>query len=85
MVTVLFNQPFTKSPKIVVTPRGGAYDDVFAATLTSVTSAGFRVNIVRLGGSFGWGQDLQLDWLAVVPPPPASSAALAASLIVPGR
>ena len=29
-----FSQPFTKSPKIVVTPRG-AYDDVFAVTLTS--------------------------------------------------
>mgnify|MGYP000464549129 CR=1 FL=1 len=85
VVTVVFNQPFSKLPRIVVTPRGGAYDDAFAATLTSVNSVGFRVNIVRLDGSFGWGQDLQLDWLAVVPPAPGVVRSLAASIIVPGR
>lgn len=84
-VSVTFAQPFTQPPVVLLTPRGEAHDDSFAATATSITTQGFQANVVRMDGPIAWDQNLQLDWLAVVPPAPGSVRAQACRLIVPGR
>ena len=58
-----FSQPFAAPPRVILTPRGQSYGDTFAATTTNVTTTGFTANVWRADAS-GWGQSLQLDWMA---------------------
>jgi len=72
-IEVEFNHPFAGDlPVVFVCPEGqvGAdYADVFGATVIedSITNTGFNVNIGRMAKreDSGWGQNLQLNWLAV--------------------
>lgn len=67
-----FNCPFNSTPTIFLCPEGeiGAdYADVFGVTVIrdTVDTEGFECNIGRMAKkeNFGWGQNLQLNWLAV--------------------
>jgi len=67
-----FNQPFNNVPVIFVCPEGEVgedHPDVFGVTVIkdSVTEEGFDVNVGRMAKmhNHGWGQNLQLNWLAV--------------------
>lgn len=68
-----FSSPFTGEPPVVfLCPEGevGAeYNDCFGVTVIgdSVTNEGFDCNVGRMAKSetFGWGQNLQLNWLAI--------------------
>jgi hypothetical protein len=61
--------------QVLVTVRtqdGQFVSDTFAVTTLNITRTGFSVNIVRvdaidsvLGSTYTWGQQLQLDWLAI--------------------
>jgi len=72
-VHVDFNSSFPETPKVFVCPEGEVdqdYGDVFGVTVIedSVTEDGFDVNVGRMAKQEcnGWGQNLQLNWLAVV-------------------
>ena len=65
---------FPAPPLVLVTVHnelGSDHPDVFAASVSRVTAAGFRVNIARLDvADAGWGQDVMVNWM-VVPENPA--------------
>jgi hypothetical protein len=78
--SISFSQSFTTQPLVLVTPLQGTnyppgISDCFAVTVTSVSTTGFNVNVYRVDNiisltttnpppSAGWGQNLQLSWLA---------------------
>lgn len=71
--SVQFPQEFSTVPVIFATPLQGtdyteSITDTFAVTVTSVTTTSFKVDVFRvdtIGSSTnGWGQNLQLAWLA---------------------
>ena len=53
-----------RSGEVIAFPRGGVFPDVFAVTTRSISTTNFQVNIMRLDSATGWGQQLQLDWMA---------------------
>ncbi len=55
---------FSGVPRVVFSARGGNHADVFAVTLRAISITSFTVNVKRLDGSGGWGQNLKLDWFA---------------------
>ena len=67
---VTFNSPFSSVPVVVATPLQGTnypdptISDTFAVTVTKVTTTGFTVNVYRVDGGTGWGQNLRLGWFA---------------------
>ncbi|MGB5711303.1 MAG: hypothetical protein WBM44_10390 [Waterburya sp.] len=63
-VVVNFPIGFSNPPKVIATARGGNFPDTFAVTTTAISTAQFRINVLRLDGGNGWGQNLQLDWFA---------------------
>jgi hypothetical protein len=63
-VSVNFPSAFPSTPSVLATARGGSFPDGFAVTTTSISTTGFQVNIYRVDATGGWGQSLQLDWLA---------------------
>jgi hypothetical protein len=65
--TINFPTPFAVIPKIIVTPRspGGINaTDVYAVSVTNISTTGATVNVFRVDFAGGWGQNLQLDWFA---------------------
>lgn len=71
-MSVEFNSPFPETPVVFVCPEGEPgmeYADVFGVTVIedTVTCEGFDVNIGRMAKqeTDGWGQNLQLNWLAI--------------------
>lgn len=66
-VPVSFNKTFSRAPTLVLTARGEPFGDTFVVTATNITTTGFTANVKRTDSMiFSWGQDLQLDWLALV-------------------
>ena len=63
-IIVNFPIPFSNPPKVTATARGGNFPDTFAVTTTAISTMQFRINVRRLDSSSGWGQNLQLDWMA---------------------
>jgi hypothetical protein len=64
-ITIIFPSPFSTAPKIMVTPRGENYADVFAVTTRNISTINFQINVQRVDGSLStWGQNLQVDWFA---------------------
>ena len=69
-VTITFANAFSSIPRINVTPIGqstgnGPYNDVFVASIRSISTTQVVVNIYRVDSPGGhWGQDLKLDWMA---------------------
>jgi hypothetical protein len=69
-VRVAFGTSRLTAPVVLVTARGVDASDTFAVTTTSADNAGFGVNVRRVDGANagrGWGQALELDWLALDP------------------
>ena len=64
-VSVSFGEVFTTPPTVLVTARGGPYQDTFSVTAASVTTTGFTANVDRVDYTACWGQDLHLDWIAL--------------------
>ena len=66
-VAVSFSKTFASIPALILTPRGEPYGDTFSVTATNVTTTGFTANIKRAEvPNNGWGQNLMLDWLALI-------------------
>lgn len=66
-VPVSFNKTFSSAPTLFLTARGEPWGDTFAVTATNITATGFTANVKRVdSATSGWGQYLQLDWLALV-------------------
>ncbi len=63
-IVVNFPAPFSNLPKVIATARGGNFPDTFAITTTAISTMQFRINVRRLDSFSGWGQNLQLDWMA---------------------
>ena len=74
VVKIRFPSAFATQPVVVATPlqdpsyHGTNVPDMFAATIESVSPAGFTVKIYRLeaGATFQWSQDLKLSYMASV-------------------
>ena len=65
-VTIVFPFPFGSIPRVICTVRGGDYVDTFVASTRAVTASVFTVNVFRVDNAGGsWGQNLQLDWIAI--------------------
>jgi len=62
--TNTFPVAFSSTPKVLVSARGGEYNDTFAVSTRGVSATGFKVNVIRLDLSGGWSQNLQVDWIA---------------------
>lgn len=69
---VNFSRQFAETPFVVATAvqdpaiQTGSLPDTFAVTVTSVSNAGFTVNVARVDARTGWGQDLELSWQATL-------------------
>jgi hypothetical protein len=63
-IGVTFPQAFAGTPHVLLTAHGGNYPDTFVVTTTSITPSGFTANVMRTDYNGGWGQSLQLDWMA---------------------
>jgi len=64
-ITVKFPSSFSGNPAIVATASGTKnVVDTFAVTATAVSKTRFIANILRVDSNGGWGQNLQLDWIA---------------------
>jgi hypothetical protein len=63
-VNVIFPTSFAGIPKVIALARGGNFPDVFALTTTAISPTSFTIRVRRLDTLTGWGQNLQLDWLA---------------------
>jgi len=63
--TITFPTAFTIAPKVFVMAKGNDNPDTFAISTRAVTSANFKVNLIRIDTAAGWGQSLQVDWYAV--------------------
>lgn len=63
--TFTFPKPFNSVPNVMVSPRSAAdVDDTFAVTVRRVTTTSCTVNIVRTDTPAGWGQHVQVTWMA---------------------
>ena len=63
-IVVIFLIPFDRIPQVMATARGGNFPDTFAVTTTAISNRQFSINVLRLDSGGGWGQNLQLDWIA---------------------
>ncbi|MEM1323044.1 MAG: H-type lectin domain-containing protein [Bacteroidota bacterium] len=66
-VIIHFSTPFSSPPKVTITPQeaNGGYNDVFVATIRSITNTSVTVNVYRVDSlGSGWGQHLRLNWIA---------------------
>jgi hypothetical protein len=68
-VEVRFSHAMSGVPVVLATARGADFPDDFAVTTTAASASAFGANILRVDADLGWGQNLALDWLAIVPPP----------------
>lgn len=60
------NGAFSSAPRVTCTVRGGNFVDTFVVSTRAISTTGFTVNIYRVdNGGGNWGQNLQLDWIAV--------------------
>jgi hypothetical protein len=88
-MALTFPAPFAHPPVVLLTARGKNHVDTFVVSTREVTTTGCKVNIVRVDGGGGWGQKLELDWIAMpldvgalfiagnqLAPPPAHAHAL---------
>jgi hypothetical protein len=64
---VPFGKAFSQPPAVLATARGQNYRDTFAVSVAGVSATGFQANVTRVDWDGGWGQALQLDWLAIPP------------------
>lgn len=62
--TINFPTAFSTTPKVFVMPRGNDNPDTFAISTRAVTTTSFKINIVRIDQTGGWGQALNVDWYA---------------------
>jgi hypothetical protein len=65
--SVAFPGAFSIAPRVVVTPRNDPsfnVNDTFVATVRSVTTTNFVVNVVRVDANAPWAQQLRADWFA---------------------
>lgn len=63
-IVVNFPLAFDAIPMVMATARGGNFPDTFAVTTTAISNRQFNINVLRLDRGSGWGQNLQLDWIA---------------------
>ena len=66
-VTFDFPRPFSRPPRIVVTPEhapGWNVGDTFVATVKTVSTTSCTVNVLRVDQNGGWSMDLKLNWIA---------------------
>ena len=66
-ITVTFPFSFASVPKVIASARaqpGTTWPDAFAVTTRSIDPNQFTVNLIRVDLASGWGQALQLDWMA---------------------
>jgi hypothetical protein len=64
-ITITFPTPFSGTPKILLSARGCDCPDTFVTTARAAGTTSFKVNVVRVDApGSGWGQDLQVDWMA---------------------
>ncbi len=56
VVATAFQDPFYEPSNL---------SDTFAVTITDVEPTGFMINVVRVDVPGGWGQNLQVIWVAV--------------------
>jgi hypothetical protein len=63
--TITFPTAFATVPKVFVMTKGNDNPDTFAISTRAVTTANFKVNLIRIDTAGGWGQSLQVDWYAV--------------------
>jgi hypothetical protein len=70
-VAVKFNTPFEAPPCVVANALEAGqndYPDSFAVTICNVSTTGFDARVRRVDlAEQGWGQALQLSWVAVGP------------------
>jgi hypothetical protein len=63
--TFTFPKAFGAVPNVVVSARSAVdVDDTFAVTVRRVTTTTCTVNVVRVDTAAGWGQRVQVNWLA---------------------
>ena len=64
--TFTFPKAFNSIPIVLLTPRNASagVDDTFAVTVRTITTTSCTVNITRTDAAAGWGQHLQVTWLA---------------------
>lgn len=63
--TFTFPKAFNSVPNVLVSPRSSTdVDDTFAVTVRRVTTTTCTVNVVRTDSAAGWGQHMQVTWLA---------------------
>jgi hypothetical protein len=63
--TFSFPKAFGSVPNVLVSPRSAAdVDDTFAMTVRRVTKTNCTVNVVRTDTAAGWGQHVQVTWMA---------------------
>jgi hypothetical protein len=63
--TFSFPKAFGSVPKVLVSARSASdVDDTFAVTVRRVTTTTCTVNVVRTDTPAGWGQHVQVTWMA---------------------
>jgi hypothetical protein len=63
--TFTFPKAFSSSPNVLVSARSASdVDDTFAVTVRRVTTTTCTVNVVRTDTTAGWGQHVQVTWMA---------------------
>lgn len=63
--TFSFPKAFSSVPNVLVSARSAAdVDDTFAVTVRRVTTTTCTVNVVRTDVAAGWGQHVQVTWMA---------------------
>lgn len=63
--TFAFPTAFGSVPNVLVSPRSAVdVDDTFAVTVRRVTKTNCTVNVVRTDTPAGWGQHVQVTWMA---------------------
>lgn len=58
-------QRLSATPQVFLNVRGDNYKDTFATSTRRITQPGFAINIQRVHEDKGWGQNMQVDCLAV--------------------
>ncbi len=63
---ITFPHAFSSTPKITATISFGiqGVSDMYALCVSSSSTTSFRVSVMRLDSSGGWGQNLLINWLA---------------------
>jgi len=63
--TFTFPKAFSSVPNVLVSARSASdVDDTFAVTVRRVTTTTCTVNVVRTDVAAGWGQHVQVTWMA---------------------